>query len=306
MKKQLFLITIIGLLSTHAGAMDKKDEKEHATHSGHSARSSRSQPLPQATANIGTAQHKVALDKKLDNEKQAQMIKMPKIPKDGLTFFDKTNLPAELQDIIINYCAHLQDEPAQTAETDSNATSLAMSPDGQNLVLKDKNKIVQFWTKDANNRWLEQPTHRINTHEDIWNHTMNPDYQSLSLVTRYFDNTVRFWLKDAHTGWHEQLDQRINTDSAVGHIAMSPDGQSLISTHNDYTVRFWVKGANNRYHELLHQRITTNSAILSLVISPDGQNLIIQYDNKTIKIYITQRQAMLNYDARQKRHCVIL
>jgi WD40 repeat protein len=108
-------------------------------------------------------------------------------------------------------------------------TSVAYSPDGQQLASSSWDNTVRVW-KIATGKELR----RLEGYtDDVNSVAYSPDGQQLASSS--WDNTVRVW-KIATGKELRRLDG--HTDD-VNSVVYSPDGQQLASSSSDNTVRVW-------------------------------------------------------------------
>ena len=133
--------------------------------------------------------------------------------------------------------------------------SVAISPDGQNLVLGVNDNIAQVWDLD------EGFMHNLTGHtSEVLSVAFSPD--GVTVATGGDDDTVRLW--DSTTG--EMLKTLVGHDLWVNSVAFSPDGKLLASGSADRTVRLWDT-ATGQAHDTLEG---PNDWIESVAFSPDG------------------------------------
>ncbi|RDW65601.1 hypothetical protein BP5796_10293 [Coleophoma crateriformis] len=130
-------------------------------------------------------------------------------------------------------------------------TSVAFSPDGQQLVSASHNKTIRVWdaTTGASLQILQGHTGPVTSV------AFSPDGQQL--VSASDDETTL----EGHTGM-------------VNSVAFSPDGQQLVSASDDETVRVWDATTGVALQTLEIYTAYTSS----VAFSHDGQNIITEFD----------------------------
>ncbi len=192
-------------------------------------------------------------------------------------------------------------------------TSIAISPDGQNLVSGCTDKTVKVWNMNTGKaiRTLKEDLGEVSSV------AISPDGYFLAVGScEHPKSNVKVWhlasgkLLHTHLGhqkpvnfvvispdglilasgsnkikiWNLQKGDRICTlwhSNAVHAAAISPDGTILASASSDNKIRLW----NPRTGEPLRTLSGHGGDVYSVVISPDGQTLFSGSADKTIKIW---------------------
>jgi WD40 repeat protein len=107
--------------------------------------------------------------------------------------------------------------------------SVAISPDGRQIVSGDNDNTVRVWDTISG-----VELHCLRGHEkSVWSVTFSPDGRQV--VSGSADNTVRVW--DVISG--AQLRCLEGHEVEVNRVAMSPDGRQIVSGAHDNSVRVW-------------------------------------------------------------------
>ncbi|MBF2051360.1 MAG: PD40 domain-containing protein [Elainella sp. C42_A2020_010] len=147
-------------------------------------------------------------------------------------------------------------------------TSLAWSPDGEQLVVSSQNSMIKLWQSDG--KLLQSiPPERF----EINSVSFSPDGQTIAAGTT--ENMVILAKVD---GTFKLLPGH---GAAVTSVSFSPDGQLLVTGSADDSVKLWQ--ISNR--QLLRNFPNQGGAVTSVRFSPDGRMLAVASDDNTIKLW---------------------
>ncbi len=138
---------------------------------------------------------------------------------------------AYLQDVTLHQVNFTEAEFVNCAfsTTFGGVTSVAFSPDGQQLATSDTNGSIQVWSVTAGKQLALCTGHN----SWVWDVAYSPTEPLLASCGQ--DHQVRLW--HPHTG---QCRQRLEGHTGiVTSVAFSPNGQWLASTSGDQTIRLW-------------------------------------------------------------------
>ncbi|MBI4557933.1 MAG: protein kinase [Candidatus Hydrogenedentes bacterium] len=152
-------------------------------------------------------------------------------------------------------------ELATLAESDANISSLAFSPDGE--------QILTTAAQDNKARIWDVPSatelHTLATHTGALNMcAYSPD--STRIVTASHDNTAKLW--DAATG--QELATLHGHTGSVYSAVVSPDGTRVVTASEDSTARIWDGSTGQPLVSLTGH----TSPVLNAAFSPDGKLVI--------------------------------
>ncbi|MEE2989601.1 MAG: protein kinase [Planctomycetota bacterium] len=150
------------------------------------------------------------------------------------------------------------------------ASSVAISPDGQWIASAGSDRRVQIWRSDGGQE------------QDLRGHTahinclaFSPDSKLLASASN--DGTVKLWNPEAIGSFSgEAILSFAGHDGPVNAVAFRPDGKEIASGSRDKTIRIWNATTGE-------QRLTLGGhadSISSVAFSPDGKQLVSgSYDN---------------------------
>jgi WD40 repeat protein len=138
-------------------------------------------------------------------------------------------------------------------------TSVAFSPDGEQMATSDTNGSIQIWNlKDG-----QQLALYLGHNSWVWDVAYSPSQPLLASCGQ--DHQVRLW--DIHTGKCLKLME--GHTGIVGSVTFSPDGNMLASSSGDHTIRLW----NVQTGECLQILHGHNSYVWSTAFVSDGKTL---------------------------------
>ena len=149
-------------------------------------------------------------------------------------------------------------------------SSVAISPDGQNLVSGNQDKTIKIWNL-ASGKLIRT----LEGHSSIVNCVaISADGQTL--VSGSLDNTIKIW----NLASGKLIRTLEGHSSSVASVAISPDGQTLVSGSAN-TIKIW----NLASGKLIRTLKGYSGGVFSVAISPDGQTLGSGSSDNTIKIW---------------------
>ncbi|KAF5343411.1 hypothetical protein D9757_015391 [Collybiopsis confluens] len=181
----------------------------------------------------------------------------------------------------------------------SGVTSVAFSPDDQQVVSGSYDHTVRIWNVQTGQQ-IGDPLHGHTG--GVMSVAFSCDSQQV--VSGSYDETVRIW--DVQRGQqigdplHGQTDavtsvafspdgQRVvsgSDDRRRGHLSgISPDGQQVVSGSHDETVRIWNVQTGQQIGDPLHGH---TDSVTSVVFSPDGQQVVSGSRDETVRIWNVQ------------------
>ncbi|KAF5347139.1 hypothetical protein D9757_015068 [Collybiopsis confluens] len=155
--------------------------------------------------------------------------------------------------------------------------SVAVSPNGQQVVSGSNDKTVRIWNVQTGQQ-IGDPLHGHTS--EVTSVAFSPDGQQV--VSGSYDHTVRIW--------NVQTGQQIG-DPLYGHthyvtsVAFSPDDQQVVSGSHDETVRIWNVQTGQQIGDPLHGH---TSEVTSVAFSPDGQQVVSGSYDKTVRMWNVQ------------------
>ena len=183
-------------------------------------------------------------------------------------------------------------------------TSIALSPDEQQVVLGVTDGTIRLW--EINTDILRGP---FRGHVDV---VLSVDFSSdgEQIASGSDDNTVRLW--DVSTG--TLVETFVGHEERVWSVAMHPDGELIASGSWDGTVRLWnydspseTVGEDDGSNLPL---ATYDRPVLSVAFSPDARLLAVGLANSerdnSVKLWdvagqdVTRYQELRSFDAKSK------
>jgi WD40 repeat protein len=147
-------------------------------------------------------------------------------------------------------------------------TSVAFSPDGEQIATSDTNGSIQIWNlKDG-----QQLALCLGHNSWVWDVAYSPSQPIIASCGQ--DHQVRLW--DIHTGKCLKLME--GHTGIIGSVSFSPDGKMLASTSGDHTIRLWHVETGKCVQILYgHKSYVWSTAFLSdgkTLFSAGGDNMI--------------------------------
>ena len=167
---------------------------------------------------------------------------------------------------------NLKGELMQTfqAAPDSEITAIAMSTDGQSILLGDIDGGIKLYRPDGNNiLTVDYDTERT----PITALAISPDGRSI--LAGSHGNTARLWDTSG-----KLLHTLKGHTSHVSDVAFSPDGTMILSADWGGTVHLWNKDGTP-----LHSFSAHESGLNTLAFSPDGQKILTGSDDGTVRLW---------------------
>ncbi|KAF5345603.1 hypothetical protein D9757_014774 [Collybiopsis confluens] len=159
----------------------------------------------------------------------------------------------------------------------SEVQSVAVSPNGQQVVSGSEDKTVRIWNVQTGQQ-IGDPLHG---HTD-WVTSVAFSPNGKQVVSGSHDKTVRIW--NVQTG--QQIGGPLHGHTNfVTSVAFSPDGQQVVSGSTDQTVRIWNVQTGQQIGDPLHGH---TSQVTSVAFSPDGQQVVSGSEDKTVRIWNVQ------------------
>jgi WD40 repeat protein len=155
------------------------------------------------------------------------------------------------------------------ASTFGGITSVAFSPNGQQLATSDSNGSIQIWSLTDGNQLARCTGHN----SWVWSVAYSPTTPLLASGGQ--DHQVRLW--HPHTG--QCLQQLTGHTGIVTAVAFSPDGQRLASTSGDQTIRLW-NVATGACEQVLQSHA---ACVWSAVFHPDRKTLFSAGEDNVIR-----------------------
>ncbi|KAF5343412.1 hypothetical protein D9757_015390 [Collybiopsis confluens] len=176
-------------------------------------------------------------------------------------------------------------------------TSVAFSPDGQQVVSGSYDETVRIWNVQTGQK-SGDPLHGHTSR--VTSVAFPPDGQQV--VSGSHDQTVRIWNVQTgqqigdplhrHTSQNlECPDRTADWDPLYGHtsvvtsVAFSCDGQQVVSGSADQTVRIWNVKTGQQIGDPLYGH---TSMVTSVAFSPDGQQVVSGSADETVVIWNVQ------------------
>jgi WD40 repeat protein len=191
-----------------------------------------------------------------------------------LTGYDFSSLSiqqAYLQDVNLHQVNFTEAEFVNCAfaTTFGGVTSVAFSPDGQQLATSDTNGNIQIWSVTDGKQLALCTGHN----SWVWGVAYSPTEPLLASCGQ--DHQVRLW--HPHTG---QCRQRLEGHTGiVTSVAFSPNGQWLASTSGDQTIRLW-QVATGDCEQILQGHA---ACVWNAVWHPDGTILFSVGEDNVIR-----------------------
>lgn len=161
-------------------------------------------------------------------------------------------------------------------EDSSSLHSVAISPDGQNLISSSDFSNVKVWNLDNCTGTQCNTPKQILPMYALWSHSVaiSPDGK---IVASGSWNDIKFW--DLNSG---KLIKNIFAHlGAVYSVVFNPQGQTLATGASDNQVKIW----NLETDKLLHTLSSHSDSVRTLAFSPDGKILVSGGLDKVIKIW---------------------
>ena len=160
------------------------------------------------------------------------------------------------------------------AETTSEVSSVAFTPDGKRIVSGSWDTTVRLW--DAH---TGQPVGQPMTGHTapVFSVAFSPDGKRI--VSGSADKTLRLW--DADTG-KPIGDPMTGHKAPVFSVAFSPDGKRIVSGSADKTVRLWDAAIGKPIGEPLTGH---TDLVLSVAFSPDGHRIVSGSADTTVRVW---------------------
>lgn len=152
--------------------------------------------------------------------------------------------------------------------------SLAISPDGKNLVCSDITNHINLW-----NLQTGEFTHTIGSHSRLIQ-ALAVSSDSKILVSGSDDKTIKAW--DFKTGELIHTFEKHSDD--IETIAISPNGQTIVSGSKDKTVKVW----NLQTKKLQFTLARHEGWISCIAISPDGNTVASSGSDSNIIVWNLQ------------------
>ncbi|KAF5347138.1 hypothetical protein D9757_015069 [Collybiopsis confluens] len=185
-----------------------------------------------------------------------------------------TKMLEEQSQVPINYLMTGQQIGNPLHGHTSPVTSVAFSPDGQQVVSGSYDQTVRIWYLQTG----QQIGAPLRGHTGaVTSVAFSPDGQQG--VSGSYDQTVRIW--DVLTG--QQIGNPLHGHtSQVTSVAFSPDGQQVVSGSDDETLRRWNVQTGQQVADPLHGH---TSGVTSVAFSPDGQQVVSGSYDETVRIW---------------------
>jgi WD40 repeat protein len=150
-------------------------------------------------------------------------------------------------------------------------SSIAFSPDGQQLVSSSFDKTIKLWDTSSGKCLKTLLGHRSR----IWTVIFHPNGRQIASGSD--DNNTKIWdLKQGRC-----INTIIGHTSAVLSVNLSPDGRSLASGNEDNTITIWDI-SRGTITQTLHGH---TNRVWSAEFSPDGRLLVSGSADYTIKLW---------------------
>jgi WD40 repeat protein len=168
---------------------------------------------------------------------------------------------------------------------DTPATAIALSPNGDSLVIATKNSGLRLYTNldlvpiatanrvrdelDAGYRY--QP---ISIEPAlVYDLSFSPDGQKFAVAAG--DGTVKIWQADGQSSIVRKPD-----DVSVLTVSFSPDGKSIATGNRDGKIEIWHENG-----QLVRTFSKNRQAILHLNFSPDGRSIAVASEGRDLQIW---------------------
>jgi WD40 repeat protein len=150
-------------------------------------------------------------------------------------------------------------------------SSIAFSPDGQQLVSSSFDKTIKLWDTSSGKCLKTLLGHRSR----IWTVIFHPNGRQIASGSD--DNNTKIWdLKQGRC-----INTIVGHTSAVLSVNLSPDGRSLASGNEDNTIKIWDISLGT-ITQTLHGH---TNRVWSAEFSPDGRLLVSGSADYTIKLW---------------------
>ena len=147
-------------------------------------------------------------------------------------------------------------------------TSLAVSPDGEQIVTGDKEGNMYIWNRDG-----KLITTYDAHYDDIMSIAFSPDGKLFATAGR--DKVAKIWRRDGTF-----LTPINGHTDAITDIAFSPNGQFIATSSWDNTVRIW-----STVGRLIYTFEEHTGSVLAVAISPDSKLLASGSGDNTVKVW---------------------
>ncbi|WP_375466966.1 hypothetical protein [uncultured Nostoc sp.] len=188
----------------------------------------------------------------------------------------------EIDSQIINLRSLIDPDKSTLEGHSVEVTSVAISPDGKNLVSGDSEGIIQVW--DWNTKKNKYTINNGNNGHSgmIFSIAINSNQGIIASCSK--DKLIKLWsLKKG-----EYLGDLLEHQASVCAVAITPDGQRLVSGSGDNKIIVWDI-ADTKKCKIRHTFDGNDGhtkPVVSIAINPDQEDIIVSgsYDN-TIKIW---------------------
>jgi len=158
---------------------------------------------------------------------------------------------------------------------EGSVTSVAWSPNGQNLASASDDNTVRLWSPEGKSL-VTLTGHTEKVTSVAW----SPDGKYLASGSQ--DKTVRLWSPSG-----KSLATLIGHSHSVYSLAWSPDGKYLASASTDNTVRLWSPEGKSLATLTGHE-----DGVYSLAWSPDGKYLASGSGDKTVRLWSPEGKSL--------------